>query len=83
MNILEFIEKYVTIIDKKTRKKSKFYPSDLQRCLLLAWENAPMSFVSSRQTGMTDDRMKGFQKMRELKNSGKHRLDQVIKVRYI
>jgi hypothetical protein len=36
----------------------------------------------SRQTGMTDDRMKGFQKMRELKNTGKHRLDQVIKVRY-
>lgn len=53
MNILEFIEKYVTIIDKKTRKKSKFYPSDLQRCLLLAWDNSPMSFDSSRQTGMT------------------------------
>ena len=36
----------------------------------------------SRQTGMTDDRMKGFEKIRALKKSGKHRLDQVIKVRY-
>ena len=37
----------------------------------------------SRQTGMTDDKMKAFEKMRELKKSGKHRLEQVIKVRYI
>lgn len=36
----------------------------------------------SRQTGMTDDRMKGIEKLRELKKSGINRLDQVIKVRY-
>jgi hypothetical protein len=36
----------------------------------------------NRQTAMTDDRMKAFEKMPELKKSGKHRLDQVIKVRY-
>ena len=38
--------------------------------------------MESRQIGMTDDRLKGFQKMRELKKSGNHRLVQVIKVRY-
>ncbi len=31
---------------------------------------------------MTDDRMKGIEKLRELKKSGINRLDQVIKVRY-
>jgi len=35
----------------------------------------------SRQTGMTDIRMKGIEKMRELKNSGLNRLDQVIRVK--
>lgn len=53
MGILEFVEKYVTITDKTTRTQKRFKPTDLQRCLLLAWENAPMAFGSSRQTGMT------------------------------
>lgn len=34
-----------------------------------------------RQTGMTDSRKRGLEKIRELKNSGMSRLDQVIQVR--
>jgi hypothetical protein len=35
----------------------------------------------SRQTGMTDERQKALLRIRELKNSGKTRLQQAIDVR--
>jgi hypothetical protein len=35
----------------------------------------------SRQTGMTDDKLKALKRIRELKNSDKSRLDQAIEVR--
>lgn len=37
----------------------------------------------SKQTGMTDERKKALQSIRELKNSGKSRLQQAIDVRNI
>ena len=37
----------------------------------------------SRQTGMTDERQKALLRIRELKNSGKTRLQQAIDVRNI
>ena len=36
----------------------------------------------TRQTGMTDERQKGIEKIRELKNTGMSGLDQLIQVRY-
>ena len=35
----------------------------------------------SKQTGMTDERRKALNSIRELKNSGKSRLEQAIEVR--
>ena len=35
----------------------------------------------SKQTGMTEERKKALEAMRELKNSGKSRLNQAIEVR--
>lgn len=36
----------------------------------------------SRQTGMTDKRKNGLEKIRQIKASGESRLDQALKVRH-